>query len=149
MAREIRSIIRQNLARAVSLFGGGGAAAPPCVAAAAQSPTSNQGIRRECNRHGAEVEGGVNPTSGRFVQAARATTCSFALALTIAALLNLPHDFPVVWLRQITDDAGFEIIYVAALCSVGVPSQLNSQHQAEFWAGTKWDNAPRASVVSW
>ena len=69
--------------------------------------------------------------------------------VTIAALPNLPHDVPAIWLRQITDEASFEIIYVAALRSVGVPTRLNSQHQAEFWDGTKWDNAPRPLVVSW
>jgi len=69
--------------------------------------------------------------------------------VTIAALPNLPHDVPAIWLRQIADEAGFEIIYVAALRSVGVPARLNSQHQTEFWDGTKWDNAPRPSVVSW
>jgi dienelactone hydrolase len=69
--------------------------------------------------------------------------------VTIADQLNLPRDTPAIWLRQITDENGFEIIYVAALRSVGVPARLNSQHQAEFWDGTKWDNAPRPSVVSW
>jgi predicted esterase len=69
--------------------------------------------------------------------------------VTIAALPNLPHDVPAIWLRQITDESGFEIIYVAALRSVGVPARLNSQHQAEFWDGNKWDNSPRPSVVSW
>jgi len=69
--------------------------------------------------------------------------------VTIAALPNLPHDVPAIWLRQITDEAGFEIIYVAALRSVGVPARLNSQHQAEFGDGTKWDNSPRPSVVGW
>jgi hypothetical protein len=69
--------------------------------------------------------------------------------VTIADALNLSHDVPEIWLKQITDKAGFEIIYVAALRSVGVPARLNSQHQAEFWDGTKWDDAPRPSVVSW
>jgi predicted esterase len=69
--------------------------------------------------------------------------------VTIVAAPGLPHEVPAIWLRQITDKTGFEIIYVAALRSVGVPARLNSQHQAEFWDGTKWDNAPRPSVVSW
>jgi len=69
--------------------------------------------------------------------------------VTIANLPNPPRDVPAIWLRQITDEAGFEIIYVAALRSVGVPARLNSQHQAEFWDGTKWGNAPRPSVVRW
>jgi len=69
--------------------------------------------------------------------------------VTIADLPNLPHDVPAIWLRQITDETDFEIIYVAALRSVGVPTRLNSQQQAEFWDGTKWVDAPRPAVVSW
>ena len=82
-------------------------------------------------------------------EAARIVVCHLRERVTIAALPNLPHDVPTIWLRQITDEAGFEIIYVAALRSVGVPARLNSQHQAEFGDGTKWDNSPRPSVVSW
>ncbi|MGA2178771.1 MAG: transglutaminase domain-containing protein [Verrucomicrobiota bacterium] len=62
--------------------------------------------------------------------------------VTIAALPDLPQDVPEIWLKRITDEAGLEIIYVAALRSVGVPARLNSQHPAEFWDGTKWNNAP-------
>jgi hypothetical protein len=69
--------------------------------------------------------------------------------VTIAALPNLPHDVPAIWLGQISDEAGFQIIYVAALRSVGVPARLNSQRRAEFWNGSRWDNAPRPSVASW
>ena len=69
--------------------------------------------------------------------------------VTIAAMPNLPHDVPAIWLRQITDKADFEVIYVAALRSVGVPARLNSNLRAEFWDGGKWDTAPRPSVISW
>ncbi len=69
--------------------------------------------------------------------------------VTIAAMPDLPHDVPEIWLKQITDETGFEIIYIAALRSVGVPARLNSQRRAEFWDGFKWDNARRPSVVSW
>jgi predicted esterase/LysM repeat protein len=69
--------------------------------------------------------------------------------VTISDLPNLPHDVPAIWLRQITDETGFEMAYVAALRSVGVPARLNAQQQAEFWDGTKWVNAPRPAVVSW
>ncbi len=58
--------------------------------------------------------------------------------VTIAALPNPPHEAPDIWLRQITDKAGFETIYVAALRSVGLPARLDSNHQAEFWDGNKW-----------
>lgn len=69
--------------------------------------------------------------------------------VTIATVPGLPHDAPAIWLRQITDEAGFQTICVAALRSVGVPAQLDLQHQAEFWNGDKWQTAPTPSVMSW
>ena len=69
--------------------------------------------------------------------------------VTIADLPNLPHDVPAIWLRQITDEAGFEILYVAALRSVGVPAQLDTNSHAEFWDGNKWQTAPEPSVLNW
>lgn len=69
--------------------------------------------------------------------------------VTIAPLPNLPHDIPTIWLKQITDETGFDMIYTAALRSVGVPARLNSQHNAEVWNGNSWQTAPRPSVVSW
>jgi predicted esterase len=69
--------------------------------------------------------------------------------VTIAAAPNLPQDVPAIWLKQVTDETGFEIIYVAALRSVGVPARLGSHQQAEFWNGDKWQTAPMPSVMSW
>jgi hypothetical protein len=69
--------------------------------------------------------------------------------VTIAALPELPHDVPEIWLKQITDETGFEIIYVAALRSVGVPARLGPHQQPEFWDGDKWRAAPPPSVISW
>ena len=69
--------------------------------------------------------------------------------VTIATLPNPSHDVPTIWLRQITDEAGFEIIYVAALRSVGVPARLDSNNRAEFLDGNKWQAAQQPSVVSW
>jgi hypothetical protein len=69
--------------------------------------------------------------------------------VTIAPVSNPPRDVPAIWLRQITDEAGFEIVYVAAFRSVGVPARLNSQQQAESWDGAKWMDAPRPSVIGW
>jgi transglutaminase-like putative cysteine protease len=54
---------------------------------------------------------------------------------------------PDIWLRQTTDEAGFEIIYVAALRSVGVPARLDSNCHAKFWDGNKWQTAPAPSVM--
>ena len=69
--------------------------------------------------------------------------------VTIARLTNLPHDVPKIWLRQITDPAGFEIIYVAALRSVGVPARLTTERKAEFWDGKNWLAAPRPVLEAW
>lgn len=67
--------------------------------------------------------------------------------VTIATLPNPPQDVPDIWLRQTTDEPGFEIIYVAALRSVGVPARLDSNNHAEFWDGNKWQTAPAPSVM--
>jgi dienelactone hydrolase len=69
--------------------------------------------------------------------------------LTVVAAPDLPRSIPDIWLKQITDAAGFEIIYVAALRSVGVPARLDAKGHAEFWDGNKWQTAPAPSVLSW
>jgi len=48
-----------------------------------------------------------------------------------------------IWTQGMTDAAGFERIYVAALGSVGIAAQLGSQGQAEVWTGTAWQVAPK------
>jgi hypothetical protein len=67
--------------------------------------------------------------------------------VTIAGIPNPPHDVPTIWRRQITDERGFEIAYVAALRSVGVPARLNSLQQAEFWWDKQWKVAPMPQVI--
>jgi hypothetical protein len=69
--------------------------------------------------------------------------------VTIATIPDAPRDVPAIWLRQLTDQTGFEIIYVAALRSVGVPARLDFHHQAEFWDGSKWSPAPNPAVITW
>jgi len=67
---------------------------------------------------------------------------------TYATTNALPREVPDLWRRQITDEVGFEIIYVAALRSVGVPARLDAQSQAEFYDGSKWQLAPLPTVIS-
>jgi predicted esterase len=69
--------------------------------------------------------------------------------VTIATLPSSPHDVSNIWLKQITDESGFEIIYVAALRSVGVPARLDSNSRTEFWDDNKWQIAPPPPVISW
>ena len=69
--------------------------------------------------------------------------------VTIARLPGLPHEVPAIWRKQITDEAGFAVISVAALRSAGVPARLDARAQAEFWNGTAWQPVPLPSVISW
>jgi pimeloyl-ACP methyl ester carboxylesterase len=69
--------------------------------------------------------------------------------VTIASMPDLPRELPAIWLRQITDETGFETIYVAALRSVGVPARLDSRQRTEYWDGAKWASAPQPLVLSW
>ncbi len=66
--------------------------------------------------------------------------------VTISTAASLPHDAPEIWSRQITDETGFEIIYAAALRSVGIPARLDSNKHTEFWDGNKWQTAAQPSV---
>ena len=69
--------------------------------------------------------------------------------VTISELPDLPREVPAIWLRQITDKSGFEIIYVAALRSVGIPARLGPDGRAEFWNADKWTTAPPPSIINW
>ncbi len=69
--------------------------------------------------------------------------------VTIATIPDPSRDIPTIWLRQITDETGFQIIYVAALRPVGVPARLNPQQQTEFFDDGEWRIAPAPAVVNW
>jgi len=51
-----------------------------------------------------------------------------------------------IWREQVTNAAGWERIYVAALRSAGVAARLNGHHQAEIWTGFEWQLAPRPTI---
>ena len=67
--------------------------------------------------------------------------------VTIATGPNLPREVPTICLRQITDEVGFEVVYVAALRSVGAPARLDESGHAIFWGGGKWKTAPRPAII--
>jgi len=48
-----------------------------------------------------------------------------------------------------TDETGFELLYVAALRSVGIAARLNEGQRAELWTGNAWQEAPRPIIASW
>jgi hypothetical protein len=59
---------------------------------------------------------------------------------------NLPQAIEQIWLRQVTNEGGFEAIYVAALRSAGVPARLDANGRAEFHDGKEWKPAPRPMI---
>ena len=54
-----------------------------------------------------------------------------------------------IWTQQMTDEIGFERVYVAALRSVGIAARLNERHRAELWAGNAWHEGPLPIIASW
>jgi dienelactone hydrolase len=69
--------------------------------------------------------------------------------VTIVPNIDHPVGVESVWTRQIASERDFEIIYVAALRSVGVPARLGGQRRAEFYTGSVWQSAPRPIIESW
>lgn len=59
------------------------------------------------------------------------------------------RDVSEIWRRQLTDPAGFAVIYTAALRSAGVAARLRPDGQVEFWNGNNWQTAPAPAIVSW
>jgi pimeloyl-ACP methyl ester carboxylesterase len=54
-----------------------------------------------------------------------------------------------MWYGHIVNLEDFEILYTAALRSVGVPARLNGKQQAEYWTGSQWEAAPRPLATTW
>jgi hypothetical protein len=53
-----------------------------------------------------------------------------------------------IWIQQMTNEQGFDRIYVAALRSVGIAARLNAETRAELWTGSHWLEAPRPVIVT-
>ncbi len=69
--------------------------------------------------------------------------------VTICPDIDRPYGVETIWKEQITNEKGFERIYVATLRSVGIPARLDSAHKAEFWDDNNWRPAPRPILGSW
>lgn len=59
---------------------------------------------------------------------------------------EMSPDIAAMWRAQVADAAGWELIYVAALRSVGVPARLGANGQAELFADGKWQAAPQPVI---
>jgi hypothetical protein len=68
--------------------------------------------------------------------------------VTIANIPNPPREVPAIWLRQITDETGFQIIYVAALRSIGVPAKLDQHGTAKILMDGRWQTADYEKISS-
>jgi hypothetical protein len=54
-----------------------------------------------------------------------------------------------MWDGHIVNLEDFEMLYAAALRSVGVPARLDEKNEAEYWTGSRWEAAPRPLATSW
>lgn len=82
------------------------------------------------------------------ISAAMIVVCHLRVAVTIVPKLGFTPEIMEAWNRQITDEPGFEVIYVAALRSVGIGAKLNASGQTELWTGKEWVIAPWPSISS-
>jgi hypothetical protein len=64
---------------------------------------------------------------------------------------NYPYRVGVetIWTQGMTDEPGFERVYVAALRSVGIGARLDEHKRAELLAAGGWQAAPRPVVEGW
>ncbi len=68
--------------------------------------------------------------------------------------VGLSPDYPyrvgveTIWTQGMTDEPGFDRIYVAALRSVGIAARLNGNRQAELLTNGQWQPAPRPLLTS-
>ncbi len=53
-----------------------------------------------------------------------------------------------IWREGVTDERGFDRIYVAAMRSIGIAARLDGKALAEMWNGTSWEPAPRPLITS-
>jgi hypothetical protein len=69
--------------------------------------------------------------------------------VTMAGGDDWPSDIAKTWRRQITNRRGFERLTIAGLRAVGIAARLDSNEQAEMFAGGRWQPAPRPVVGRW
>ncbi len=68
--------------------------------------------------------------------------------ITIVSVWPASSDVSTIWLQQLTDLSGFQIIYVAALRSIGVPARLDTHGDAEYFDGNAWNKAPAPAITN-
>lgn len=69
--------------------------------------------------------------------------------VTIAPAYPKQQGVESMWADHVVNAADFEVLYVAALRSAGIPARLNQSSMAEFWTGSEWKTAPRSLSITW
>jgi dienelactone hydrolase len=69
--------------------------------------------------------------------------------ITVAPNYPKQRGVESIWNGHIANLVDFEIVYTAALRSVGVPARLSEKRQVEFWTGSEWRPAPRPLATTW
>jgi len=77
------------------------------------------------------------------VEAARTLVAFLRERVTVTQGRSPAEGIVTTWRDGVTDDSGFEQIYVAALRSVGIAARLGRQGQTELWTGVEWVTAPQ------
>lgn len=83
------------------------------------------------------------------VAAARTVVGFLRQRVGISARFPYRVGVETIWTQGMTDAAGFERIYVAALRSVGIAARLGGDGKAELLVGNQWQPAPRPLISSW
>jgi hypothetical protein len=82
------------------------------------------------------------------ISAAKTTVRCLRELVGISPIYSSRVGVNTIWTEQMTDEAGFNRIYVAALRSVGIAARLSSESQAELWTIGEWRTAPSSPLHS-
>jgi len=69
--------------------------------------------------------------------------------VTIVPSFSQQAGIESIWRSRVANVGDFELVYTAALRSVGVPAKLDANNRTEFWDGTGWHPAPRPLIETW
>ncbi len=68
--------------------------------------------------------------------------------VTVSKQIPGRRGLSAIWQQGITDSAGFERIYVAALRAAGIPAKINAAHLTQIFVNGQWLAAPRPAAES-
>ena len=88
----------------------------------------------------------ISNESDPKVAALRVVECVRERIRVGAGFKNAP-DPDTIWIQRATSQAGFDLLYIAALRSVGIPARLNEENQPELWADDMWQPAPKPPIA--